>query len=213
MVASRFRKLTLLAHIGSSVGWFGAVIPYVVLTITGLASRDMQTARAAYGALYVIGWYAIVPLGIAALLSGLAQSLVTQWGLVRHWWIVLKLVLTVVAVMILLRHMQHVTQLAHLPTDAMLSVDFREEFVHATGGLLVVLAAMALSVFKPWGMTAYGRRQTSRVEQLPVQSGISHRREVVFTLQPSRLRRIILYHALVIVGLFAILHVAGLHHH
>ena len=43
------------------------------------------------------------------------------------------------------------------------SADFRalriQLVVHAAGGLLVLLAATMLSVYKPWGMTPYGRRK------------------------------------------------------
>ena len=31
--------------------------------------------------------------------------------------------------------------------------------LHSGGGLLVLLAATVLAVYKPWGMTAYGRRK------------------------------------------------------
>lgn len=148
----RFRKFVLLLHIASSVGWFGAVIPYIVLTIAGFVSQNRQTAHAAYSGMEIIGWFAIVPLSLAALLSGLVQSLGTQWGLLRHWWIVIKLALTIFGVTVLLRHMQDVSRMAHMVTDPVLSdVNFRPELVHSIGGLLVVFAAMMLSIYKPWG--------------------------------------------------------------
>jgi hypothetical protein len=31
--------------------------------------------------------------------------------------------------------------------------------VHAAGGIMVLLVIVALSVFKPWGRTPYGRRK------------------------------------------------------
>src|SRR5258707_5054712 len=96
----RFQKFALLAHIAFSVGWFGAVVPYLALAIASLVSRDAQTVRAAYLSMELIGWYVIVPFSLAALLSGLVQSLGTRWGLLRHWWILAKLVLTVFAVVI-----------------------------------------------------------------------------------------------------------------
>jgi hypothetical protein len=36
-------------------------------------------------------WIVIVPLSLAALLTGVVQSLGTPWGLFRHRWIVAKL--------------------------------------------------------------------------------------------------------------------------
>src|SRR5262249_46233945 len=131
----RLRKFALLTHIASSVGWFGAIIPYIALTVAGLFSQDPQTVRSAYLGIEMIGWFVIVPLSIAALVSGLVQSLGTQWGLFRHWWIVTKFALTVVAVAILLRHMQDVSQIAHMATAM---PNFRHDLIHSAGGLLVV---------------------------------------------------------------------------
>src|SRR6267154_5014253 len=99
----RLRNFVLFAHITSSVGWFGAVVPYLALTIAGLTSHDGQVVRAAYLSMDLIGWFVIVPFSLAALLTGLVQSLGTPWGLFRHWWIVAKLVLTIFAVVILLQ--------------------------------------------------------------------------------------------------------------
>jgi len=87
----RFQKVALLAHITFSVGWFGAVVPYLALVIAGLTSRDVQLVRAAYLWMELVGWYVVVPFSFAALLSGLVQSLFTHWGLFRHWWILAKL--------------------------------------------------------------------------------------------------------------------------
>jgi hypothetical protein len=111
----------------------------------------------------LIGWWVIVPLSFAALLSGLVQSLGTRWGLLRHWWIVAKLVLTIVAVVVLVQHMQDVSQVALMARQMNLTnSDLRPELIHAGGGLLVVFAAMVLSVFKPWGMTPYGQHHRSK---------------------------------------------------
>ena len=90
----RLRKLALTAHITFSVGWLGAVVAYLALAIVGLTSRDAQIVRAAYLSMELIGWFVIVPFSLAALLTGLVQSLGTQWGLFRHYWILVKFLLT-----------------------------------------------------------------------------------------------------------------------
>ena len=201
----RLRKFALLTHIASSVGWFGAIIPYVALAVAGLVSQDAQTVRSAYRDMEMIGWFAIVPLGIAALISGLVQSFGTQWGLLRHWWVLVKFVLTVVAVIILLGHMQDMSRVAYMATAL---PNFRHDLLHSAGGLLVVLAAMTLSIFKPWGMTPYGQRHAA------YQPRVEARQEREPLIAPGQRRwgRIILYHAIALALLFAILHLSGLHH-
>lgn len=57
--------------------------------------------RAAYLVTALIGWVVIVPPSFAALATGLVQSLVTEWGLFRHYWIASKFVLTVGAMIVL----------------------------------------------------------------------------------------------------------------
>lgn len=214
----RFQKFALLAHIAFSVGWFGAVIPYFVLAIAGLVSRDVQIARASFLSMELIGWYVIVPLSIAALLSGLVQSLATQWGLFRYWWLSAKFLLTIIAVVILLQHMRGVSRVSRMVKESMLSADFRPELVHAAGGLLVLLAVMTLSVFKPWGMTPWSRRQTSQASPPSGSDGKAAPAPgpgpVSGSSPGTRLVGLHVAHIVALVLLFAaILHIIGGHHH
>ncbi|MGW7134145.1 hypothetical protein ACWGIA_38220 [Streptomyces bobili] len=160
----RLRKLALTLHVTSSVGWLGAVAAFLALAVAGLTSGAAQTVRGAYLAMDVVGWYVIVPLSVACLLSGLVQSLGTEWGLLRHYWVIAKLLITVVATVLLLVHMQPVGHLADAaaraaPQDGELQGMRVQLVADAAAALLVLLTAAALSMFKPRGMTRYGRRR------------------------------------------------------
>lgn len=168
----RFRRLALTTHVTTSLGWVGAVVAYLALAIAGLTSRDAQTMRAAYLAMELVGWAVIVPCSIAALISGLVEGLGTEWGLFRFHWVQTKLALTVVASVVLLVHMRAVQSMATLARHAASLAGehgaLRTQLVvHAAGGLVVLLATTVLSFYKPWGKTAYGRRETPR-PTLPV---------------------------------------------
>lgn len=162
------RKLTLTVHVTCSVGWVGAVAASLALGIAGLTSPDEQAVRAAYLMLEISGWAVLVPLGLASLLTGLIQSLGTTWGLFRHHWILFKLAITIVATGILLLYMQTLGNLADLaarPPSTGAGLDQLRTptaVAHATGGLLLLLVATALSVYKPRGMTGHGRRTQHR---------------------------------------------------
>ena len=163
------RKIALTAHILFSVGWLGSIVPYLALALAGLTSQEDHLTRSLYGSMELIAWWVIAPLSVAAFLSGLIQALGTPWGLFRHWWILVKLVLTTGAVIILFAHLPTVSRVAQSAATMTLSGDeFRalqlQLVVHASGGLLVLVAATALSVFKPWGLTPYGRRLAARCE-------------------------------------------------
>ncbi|MGW7331948.1 hypothetical protein ACWGIU_25830 [Streptomyces sp. NPDC054840] len=166
----RLRKLTLTVHVTASVGWLGAVAAFLALAVAGLTSGAPQTVRGAYLAMDVIGWYVIVPFSVASLLTGLAQSLGTVWGLLRHYWVFAKLVITVGATVLLMVHMQPVGHLADAAARAALEGSELEGMriqliADAAAALLVLLTAVALSVFKPRGVTRYGRRRQR--EQIP----------------------------------------------
>ncbi len=160
------RKLALTAHVTTSVGWLGAVAGFFVLSIAGLTSTDAETVRGAYVAMNLIGQYAIVPLSFAALLTGIIQSLGTPWGLFRYYWVVIKLALTIGATLLLVLHQftavagaaQHVA--ASAPGTLPETGRWGTQLVGDAGAaILVLLGITILAIFKPWGVTAYGRRK------------------------------------------------------
>jgi hypothetical protein len=167
MMTPGVRKLALTAHVTSSVGWLGAVGGFLALSITGLNSREAGVIRASYVAMDLIGWYAIVPLCFASLLTGLIQALGTKWGLFRHYWVVAKLLIALLATAVLLLHMQPISSVAGAATERALAHDdlrsVRIQLVADAGAaLLVLLAATVLSIYKPQGLTRYGWRSADR---------------------------------------------------
>jgi SNF family Na+-dependent transporter len=161
-----FRKLALTSHVTASVGWLGAVVVYLVLAATGLVSSEDDLARSMYLAMSLIGWFVIVPFSVAAVLTGVIQSLGTEWGLFRHYWIIAKLVLAVGGAIVLFVHMRTVSHASGLAREqAIFSADHQQLrvqlIVHAAGGVAILLSATVLSIYKPWGKTRHGRRRTA----------------------------------------------------
>ncbi len=106
----------------------------------------------------------IVPLSFASLLTGLVQSVGTEWGLFRHYWILVKLLITVLGTLILLLHLRAASFLASAAAEATLfGADLRglriQLAADAGAAVLVLLVATTLSVYKPRGMTRYGWRK------------------------------------------------------
>ena len=135
-----------------------------MLAVAGLTSQDLQLVRAAYLAMELVGWFIIVPLSFASLLTGLVQALGTTWGLFKHWWVVIKLVLTILATIVLLVHMQPIGHLADVVAAATLAGGelrgLRIQLIADAGAaVIVLLVATTLSVYKPRGITPYGWRK------------------------------------------------------
>jgi hypothetical protein len=124
-------------------------------------SQDDLTLRIAWSAMKWIAWYVIVPVALASLLSGIIISVGTPWGLFKHYWVLLSLVLTLVASVVLLVHMQTVNYFAGIVLESPRAAisGLHGELVHAGGGLLVLLVVQVLNVYKPRGLTPYGWRR------------------------------------------------------
>jgi hypothetical protein len=158
----RVRKFALTAHVTSSVGWLGAVVVFLALAVVGLTSQDAQTVRGAYLVMEPAAWFVLVPLAFASLLTGIVQGLGTTWGLFRHYWVLFKLLIAVFATIILLIYMATFRFMAGVAADPSADLGVVRNAspgLHAALALLVLLVATVLAVYKPRGMTPYGRRK------------------------------------------------------
>ncbi|MBL7498546.1 hypothetical protein I6A84_28295 [Frankia sp. CNm7] len=145
-----------MAHVVAAGAWIGIDVMMAVLVGVGLGSDDLASRAAAFQA---IGRFLAVPMlvvAIACLATGLVLGWGTRWGLLRFWWVTIKLVINAVLVALV--------GVALLP--GMGEVREHGESLAATGAatgdmsflvfppavsLLALLVATVLSVFKPWG--------------------------------------------------------------
>ena len=151
-MSPRLGKFVLTAHVTFSVGWLGAVAVFLVLGVIGLTSQDAQVVHSAYLVMEPAAWLILIPLSLGSLLTGLIQSLGTRWGLFRHYWVLFKLLINVIATTVLLMYTQTLSffALVAADTDSDLSLLRTPSVViHAGGALLLLLVATTLSVYKP----------------------------------------------------------------
>lgn len=163
-MSPRMSKFALTTHVISSVGWFGSVACFLALAIAGVTTKDAQLVRYTSFSMELIAWYVIVPMNFASLLTGLIQSLGTKWGLFRHYWVLIKLSITLISTFLLLVHMQPIGHLASLAAESNFSsVDVRglqiQLAIKAGLAMLALFVVTVISVYKPKGMTRYGWRK------------------------------------------------------
>jgi len=159
------RKLVLAIHLTVSVGWIGAVLAYVALGVAARNSADLQTARGAWVAMELVGWWVLVPLAIGSVLTGLVMSLATKWGLFRYYWVSITFVLTTLVTVVLVLHMPDVSASADVARDASGSrlAGLGGDLFHSLLGLVVLVLILVMNVYKPPGLTRYGwRKQAER---------------------------------------------------
>jgi hypothetical protein len=190
------RRALLVVHIVTSLGWIGAVGAFLALNIVGLTTENTALARAMFVAMDVVGLYAIVPLSLASLLTGVMQGLWTPWGLIRYRWVLTKLVLGKLATMALLLH--QFTAVRDAARRASMGIEVggvgTQLVLDASAAIVVLLLATILSVFKPWGLTRYGQRKKD---------------DAATPIGLSRSAKIMLAVVAMLLAAFAALHLAG----
>lgn len=164
------RRFLLMAHVVCSIGWLGAIAAFIALGVVGLTrAGSVDVVRAVYPSLELVGWYALVPFSVAALLTGVVQSLGTEWGLFRHYWVAAKFIMTAGATSLLLVHMRAVSRAAVLASSGVFDLEFSKLqarlVIDATLAAMVLIVATVLSMYKPGGLTAYGLRKQEEAAQ------------------------------------------------
>jgi hypothetical protein len=154
------RRLLLTLHIALSVGWLGASMGMLTLAI---AARAGGHAHAAYWAMHLLADVLLVPLSVGVLLVGVLGAATTPWGLLRHRWVLVKLVATCAAVLLSLLALPAMTEIAYrAATEHAVAAERSAGIRLIIAGAVSVslyLSLTAISVLKPWGRTARGRRQ------------------------------------------------------
>ena len=149
----RARKIVLTAHVLGSVGWFGIAIMVAFCGIVASTTSDPALPDALFRTMHAAVWLS-VPVGIVAVLTGAVLSLGTEWGFVRHWWVVAKIVISFVVIA------TDVVVISAASNDAIVTGVAPNPLVDGAIAHCVVLAvATVLSIWKPKGRTPLGRRR------------------------------------------------------
>ena len=163
LVSPRIRKLLLALHLTCSVGWLGAVVAYIALDLTVATGREPGAVRAAWIGMGMITFAVIVPFAVTSVVTGIVISLGTKWGLFRHWWVLISLVMTILALVVLLVETRVIAHGAGIASDsdapAATILELPTTLPHSIGGLIVLAVVQVLNVYKPQGLTPYGWRK------------------------------------------------------
>ncbi|TDD71998.1 hypothetical protein E1262_04595 [Jiangella aurantiaca] len=155
-LSGRTRKAVLVTHILSAGTWFGMDIVMGVLVFAALGTDSDETRAVTYQALELFAVWPMATAGLVCLASGVLLGLGSKYGLVRYWWVAVKLFLNVLlSTLVLLSLRPGVRDLAEqgrLLGDGL-------DALPAPGDLVfppivstsLLLVAFLLSVYKPWG--------------------------------------------------------------
>jgi hypothetical protein len=157
----------LIVHILSAGAWIGIDVIVAVLVATGWFAADTAVRGLAYQAL---GRFVVTPMltaGLVCLASGVVLGLGSRYGLVRYWWVAVKLaanvVLCILIVVALRPGMGDVV--AHgriLATGGVSPIDVSSLFFPPAVSLTALTLATVLAVAKPWGQIRRPRHRPTR---------------------------------------------------
>ncbi|MET7933558.1 DUF2269 domain-containing protein [Streptomyces sp. NPDC005322] len=157
------RRGLLVVHVVVSVGWLGLTLGMLALGITGAVAGSAEEAGAAYRSMDVMGDWLLIPVSLLALASGVVLSLGTPWGLARYRWVWVKFWLTLVTTAATAFALRARINAAMADVTAGRAVGATTDLILAPSvSLSVYVFLTAISVIKPWGLTARGRRLRGR---------------------------------------------------
>ncbi|MFD9893064.1 hypothetical protein ACFWY9_27285 [Amycolatopsis sp. NPDC059027] len=169
-LGKRARQCWLVAHVASSVGWFGVAASQLALKIIAHTTDSDAVRHTDHLTAQVFDRYLMIPLVLVALGTGLVLSLCTKWGLLRHYWVTAKFVLTIALMIADTIWMGGwVAEAVEYTASggASAAPGYRDTLAHLLAGsvvnLVAILAMVVLSVVKPFGRTSRGRRVVRRV--------------------------------------------------
>jgi hypothetical protein len=149
------RKGFLVVHVASAGAWIGIDVVMADLVFTALLADDDSTKALCYRALELFAVWPLLTTGLVCLVSGVVLGIGTKWGLVRYWWVAIKLALNIVlTVLVLVALRPEVTEAAEQGRRFMAgeaaSLAVSDLIYPPIVSPTLLLVVFVLAVFKPW---------------------------------------------------------------
>ena len=166
-LSKRPRQALLAAHVVVSAAWLGIGVMFVALSLLALRAANVRDVQTIYETMALFDQTMLPVATMASTTTGFALGVTTKWGIVRHRWVALKVVLSFsvlgIAFGFLHDALEHAAaQAAQLATVGGSVADISGSGRVVVGGFMLALVslvgAMLLSVYKPRGLTSLGRR-------------------------------------------------------
>lgn len=158
------RKVWLTLHIGIGVGWLGVALAMLVLSIVGVTTDRHEVRHGAYVLMETFNIALAIPSVFLAIITGAVVSLGTPWGLVKHRWVLAKLIIALSLPVLATVEGPWIDELMARSEDPAAEPGGTGMLLVGAMALFLALlwTATILSVFKPGGRTRWGRRDNTR---------------------------------------------------
>jgi hypothetical protein len=162
-----WRRTTLVVHIVAAGAWIGIDVIVAVLVFTGWFSDDVAVRSLAYRALAAFVVWPMLTAALLSLATGVVLGLGSGWGLVRYWWVAVKLALNLLLCTLIVFALQPGMDAVDRYGNDLLTGDpdagaVSTLFFPPAVSLSILVLATALGVVKPWGRIGAGRSRADR---------------------------------------------------
>jgi hypothetical protein len=154
------RSWLLSLHIATGGLWFGTALCSVALALSILLLKPGEAIHGINLARNVLGQYIIIPAAVFSVITGVLLCGFTNWGFFKHYWVMVKQLVTLVLIMLgsvwLGPMTKEMTALSEAGRSQVLqNPDYLTLQTTATlvGALqtLALLTVIIVSTLKPWG--------------------------------------------------------------
>lgn len=141
----RWRQLTVLLHVLTSVGWMAQAMTLCVLLSVGAAAGTPFARDAATAMAHALDGRLVGPMADASVFTGVMLGAATAWGLFRNWWVFVKFAISMVQFVLAILVLSPAL-------DASVTGGPRPAQIVGSGLMAAAIAFQGwLSIAKPWG--------------------------------------------------------------
>lgn len=158
-LGARTRKAVLVLHIASVGSWLGIDVVMAVLTFTALGTDDQSTKALCFRVLELVTVWPMTVSGLTCLVTGVLLAMGSKYGLTKYWWVVVKLVLNLLlSTLVLMSLRPGVAEIADRAEANDLDIPLGDMIYPPIVSPTLLMFAVVLSVFKPWGLLRKKKR-------------------------------------------------------
>lgn len=154
------RKWLVTIHLLFSAIMLGMSFVFLVLSIVAGTTNDEGVFKACYSIMHLLSKTTIRFSTIGTLVTGILLSVLTPWGLFKHYWIIVKEAVTFLTILIgpvgmYMWTLKAVTLTSSEGMNALLDQGFTIDSMQLWIGIILQIVSLVglfiISVFKPWG--------------------------------------------------------------
>ncbi|UUZ83686.1 hypothetical protein LJK88_07655 [Paenibacillus sp. P26] len=154
------KQLIIVIHVLSVVCWLGGAMAMLLLGMYMLKAENGEQLYYTLDNMHLIDVVFIRYTALVALLTGIVLSVWTNWGLFKHYWILIKLILTLALIAFGIEYMgDWLSQIVRMAKQerflALSDAAFLKASYSLIGGALANIVSLvfmtAISYFKPFG--------------------------------------------------------------